>query len=195
MSANMSQGRALESIAIFDSENSAKHLNSFDQYNTLVEQRLCGPRDCTNATFLSGGSGDQIDQGVAERALEEQSLLGLPRPPLVANVAFTGQPGAYEQLRQDYRAWLAVHASLADQVRAGDLGGASATSSGDSLTAFDKAVQSANAAGQVARVEFDRIWQGVYFTTGLNRVLAFVFLAAGLAAAWGIWMRRSELML
>jgi hypothetical protein len=193
MSANMSQGRALESIAIFDPEQSDQHLNSFDQYNTLVEQRLCGPRDCTANTFLSATNSEQIDQQVAELALEEQSLLGLPRPPLVANVAFPGQAGAYELLRTDYRAWLDAHGTLAEQVRAGDLGGASGTSSGASVAAFDKAVESANAAATIARTEFNKIWQGVYLTTGINRALAFAFLLAGLVAAWGIWARRSEL--
>jgi hypothetical protein len=195
MSANMSQARALESIAIFDPEQSATHLNSFDQYHTLVEQRLCGPRDCTVNTFIAAGNSERIDEQVAERALEEQSLLGLPRPPLVANVAFSGQAPAYEQLRTDYRAWLDAHGVLAEQVRAGDLGGASATSSGSSVNAFDKAVQSANSSAVVARTEFNKIWQGVYLTTGINRALAFAFLLAGLAAAWGIWARRSELFL
>ncbi|HET9495255.1 MAG TPA: hypothetical protein VFR15_13585, partial [Chloroflexia bacterium] len=195
MSANMSQARALESIAIFDPEQSERHLNSFEQYHALVEQRLCGPRDCTLNSFLAAGNSERIDETVAERASEEQSLLGLPRPPLVANVAFPGQAPAYEQLRTDYRAWLDAHGTLADQVRGGDLGGASATSSGQSVTAFDKAVQSANSAAQVARAEFDKIWQGVYLTTGINRALAFAFLLAGLAAAWGIWARRSELFL
>ena len=132
---------------------------------------------------------------MVDRALNEQSLLGLPRPPLVANVAFPGQAEAYEQLRGDYRLWLDAHGRLADQVRAGDLDGASATSTGDSATAFDKAVQSAGAAGSVARAEFDKIWQGVYLTTGVNRALAFAFLLAGLVAAWGLWVRRSELFL
>jgi hypothetical protein len=111
----------------------------------------------------------------------------------VANVAFAGQAGAYEQVRTDYRAWLDAHGTLAEQVRTGDLDGASATSSGASVSAFDKAVQSAVAAGVIARTEFDKIWQGVYLTTGVNRALAFVFLLAGLVAAWGIWVRRSEL--
>lgn len=195
MSANMSQARALESIAIFDPEQSSTHLNSFEQYNALVEQRLCGPRDCTNTSFPAGGNGEQIDAGVVDRALNEQSLLGLPRPPLVANVAFPGQAAAYEQLRSDYRAWLDTHSRLASQVQAQDLAGASATSTGDSAAAFSKAVESANAAAGIARAEFDNIWRGVYLTTGVNRALAFAFLAAGLIAAWGLWARRSELFL
>jgi hypothetical protein len=195
VSANMSQARALESIAIFDPEQSERHLNSFEQYHTLVEQRLCGPRDCTGSAFVTTPGSQQIDDDVVAKALDEQSLLGLPRPPLVANVAFPGQATAYEQLRGDYRAWLDAHSRLADQVRAGDLGGASSTSTGASVPAFDKAVQSASAAGSVARAEFDKIWQGVYLTTGVNRALAFAFLLAGLVAAWGLWARRSELFL
>ena len=43
LSALLSQGRALESIAIFDPRGAQGHLASFDQYNQLVEQKLCGP--------------------------------------------------------------------------------------------------------------------------------------------------------
>ncbi|MEO8285914.1 MAG: hypothetical protein ABI670_05725 [Chloroflexota bacterium] len=187
----LSQGRALESIAIFDPKQSALHLGNFDQYNALVEQRLCGPRDCTAQSFLAGG--DAINAAVVEAALEEQSKLGLARPPLVANVHFPGQAAAYEQFRVDYRQWLDAHNTLAQQVTAGQLQAASATSTGDSATTFARVTESANAAAQVARSEYDKIWQGVYWTTGVNQALALIFPIAGLLAAWGVWQRRSQL--
>jgi hypothetical protein len=191
MAALLSQGRALESIAIFDSKDATTHLNDFDQYNATVEQTLCGPVNCSKQGFLSGS--DTIDQTVRDAALAEQARLGLPHPPLVANVNFPGQAGAYEQFRTDYRAWLDSHQKLASQVTSGQLQAASATSTGESAPAFAKAVQSANAAGQVARDQYDKIWKGVYFATGLNQALAIVFPLLGLLAAWGIWQRRSEL--
>lgn len=191
MTALLSQGRALESIAIFDSKNAAQHLNDFDQYNMLVEQKLCGPRDCTNKSFLLGL--DTIAGDVKKAAEDEQSRLGLPRVPLVANVIFTGQAAAYEQFRQDYRAWLDAHNQLAGQVKAGQLQVASATSTGQSADAFAKVVSSANAAGQVARNEYEKIWQGVYRTTGVNQALALAFPLMGLLAAFGVWQRRNEL--
>jgi hypothetical protein len=82
---------------------------------------------------------------------------------------------------------------LAGLVVAGQLDAASTTSTGDSATGFSKLVQSANAAGQLARNEYDNIWKGVYFTTGLNQALALVFPILGFLAAWGIWQRRSQL--
>ncbi|HYO50536.1 MAG TPA: hypothetical protein VEW94_11860 [Chloroflexia bacterium] len=191
VSANLSQARALESIAIFDPEQSALHLASFDQYNDLVEQRLCGPRDCTANTFVS--SQDRIAPAVIEAALNEQGLLGLPRTPLVANVNFAGQAAAYEQLRTDYRAWLDAHSQLETQVRAGDIAAASATSAGESAATFAKVVESINSANRVARAEYDKIWQRVYTVSTLNQGLAILFPLSGLFAAWGLWRRRSEL--
>jgi hypothetical protein len=191
MAALLSQGRALESIAIFDPKQSALHLSAFDQYNSQVEQKLCGPPKCTEASFLL--SGDRISGDVTEAALGEQDRLGLPRAPLVANVHFRGQADAYEQFRVDYRAWLDAHQRLAGQVTAGQLDAASTTSTGDSSAAFSKLVQSASAAAQLARNEYDNIWKGVYFTTGLNQALALVFPILGFLAAWGIWQRRSQL--
>jgi hypothetical protein len=191
MAALLSQGRALESIAIFDPERSAQHLASFDQYNALVEQRLCGPRDCSANTFLSGNDG--VSSGVSAAALEEQGKLGLARPPLIANVHFPGQAAAYEQFRVDYRSWLDAHAQLADQVRNNRLEDASGTSTGASAQTFAATVNSANAAGQIARDEFNNIWQGVYRTTGINQALAIAFPILGFVAAWGVWLRRSEL--
>src|SRR5207237_1126612 len=70
MIALLSQGRALESIAIFDPKESALHLDSFNQYNSLVEQKLCGPANCTAQGFLSGS--DTINPNVKTAALGEQ---------------------------------------------------------------------------------------------------------------------------
>src|SRR5207237_10793124 len=114
---------------------------SFNQYNSLVEQKLCGPANCTAQGFLSGS--DTINPNVKTAALGEQSRLGLPRPPLVANVNFPGQAAAYEQFRVNYRAWLNEHQKLAGQVTAGQLDAASATSTGESASDFAKLVQSA----------------------------------------------------
>ncbi|MGA7731489.1 MAG: hypothetical protein WCD37_09480 [Chloroflexia bacterium] len=191
VAANLSQGRALESIAIFDPERSAAHLGDFEQYLALVEQRLCGPRDCSLETFL--GLSDRISTSVSGAAANEQELLGLPFLPLVANVSFPGQAAAYEQLRADYRAWLDTHGRLAEQVQAGQLDAASQTSTGESAEAFARVVASVDAAGQVARREYDRIWQGVYRTTTINQALAIAFPLMGLMGAWGVWRRRSEL--
>jgi hypothetical protein len=191
MAANLSQGRALESIAIFDPDRSTTHLGDFDQYMATVEQRLCGPRDCSASTFLAGD--DRISDAVAKAAVEEKVRLGLPRVPLVGNVTFPGQAAAYEQFRVNYRAWLDAHAKLAQQVQARQLEAASQTSTGESANAFAQVVSSVDAAGQVARGEYDKIWQGVYRTTTINQGLAVAFLLMGLAGAWGVWQRRSEL--
>jgi hypothetical protein len=191
LAALLSQGRALESIAIFDPEQSAAHLESFDQYNLLVEQKLCGPRGCTANSFISGRG--QIDSTVREAALNEQDKLGLPRTPLVANVNFTGQAERYEALRSDYRGWLDTHRTLEGQVKNGQLEAASATSTGASAQAFAQLATSVDAAVQVARDKFDNIWRGVYGTSTLNQVLAIAFVVCGALCAYGVWMRRSEL--
>jgi hypothetical protein len=191
MEALLSQGRALESIAIFDPSQSASHLASFDQYISLVEQRLCGPVDCSKTTFLQSPSA--ISDAVRKAAIDEKNRLGLPRLPLVANVAFPGQAAAYEQFRNDYRTWLTSHDKLAQQVKAGQPDQASQTSTGESAQAFSRAVASADAAGTIARSEYDKIWKGVYTTTGINQLLWLAFPLMGLVAAIGVWQRRSQL--
>jgi hypothetical protein len=191
LAALLSQGRALESIAIFDPKQSAAHLESFDQYTTLVEQKLCGPRDCTQTSFLAGDG--TIYPAVQRAALDEQSKLGLPRTPLIANVNFGGQANGYEALRADYRKWLDAHQVLATQVESNQLSVASGTSSGESAQAFAKLGTSVDAAVGVARGRFDEIWKGVYSTSSINQALALVFVLCGVLAATGVWRRREEL--
>jgi hypothetical protein len=191
LSALLSQGRALDSIVIFDPDQANAHLASFDQYNALVEQRLCGPRDCTAQPFLSGT--DTVAQAVKEAAEDEKDKLGLPHNPLIANVFFPGQATRYERLRADYRSWLDAHRQLETQVRAGQLEAAAATSTGASAASFSQLEASAADAVQVARSQFDRIWQSVYFNTGLGQILAVLFPLSGLLAAWGLLRRRGEL--
>ena len=191
LASTLSQERALDSIIVFDPTELDRRLADFDQYHTLVEQRLCGPRDCTLDTFLSNTN--QISPLAIQRAEEEQSRLGLPRLPLVATVYFNGQANAYEQLRLAYRDWLIAHETLVDHVRAGRLAEAAATSSAESATAYEQLQQRADQATQVARNEFNSIWQQVYLLTGIGQALAITFPLAGGLAAWGLWRRRSEL--
>jgi hypothetical protein len=191
LEALLSQGRALESIVVFDPKNAAQHLASFDQYDTLVEQNLCGPRDCTASTFLSGP--DTIAPAVQKAALDEQSKLGLPRTPLVANIHFANQAARFEELRVAYRKWIDEHNRLANAVTGGQIQEAANISTGTAASAFTGVVNSAGAANQVARDEYDKIWKGVYNTSSINQVLALIFPACGLLAASGLWRRRSEL--
>jgi hypothetical protein len=191
LEALLSQGRALESIVIFDPKNAEQHLASFDQYNTLVEQKLCGPRDCTAQTFLS--QPDIVATGVMTRAVQEQTNLGLPRTPLIANVHFPRQADEFEALRVAYRKWIDEHNLLANAVTGGQIQQAADISTGSAASTFAEVVKSADAANQVARAEYDKIWQGVYNTSTINQVLALVFPACGLLAAMGLWRRRSEL--
>ncbi|MEO5953917.1 MAG: hypothetical protein ABIQ44_15750, partial [Chloroflexia bacterium] len=100
---------------------------------------------------------------------------------------------AYEQLRADYVAWLGVHKTLAQEVTDKQLPQASQISAGESSQRFAQVVASVASAGQVARGEYDKIWQGVYQTTGINQVLALLFPIMGLVGAWGVWQRRSQL--
>ena len=192
MGALLSQARALESIAIFDNTHAATHLAGFDQYNFLVEQLLCGDKDCTQVnSFLRGA--DTIDPQVAKTAVDAQRKFGLPRAPLIANVHFRNQAAQYETLRQDYRHWLDLHGQLATQLKANQVGAASALSTGASDQAFAKVVADADAVRSTTRTQYDSIWQRVYTTSSLAQVLALAFPGAGLLAAWGIWRRRSEL--
>jgi hypothetical protein len=197
VAANLSQARALETIALFDPEGAEQHLAAFGQYNELVEQKLCGPPGCTANSFLEitnqASQNSQIAQQVSDAALDEQDRLGLPRTPLVGNVNFTGQAAAYEELRTAYLAWMTTHEQLESQVTSGDTAGATATSTGQSAASFAQVVQKVEVANQVARSEFERIWQRVYTVTGLNQGLALLFPLGGLLAAWGLWQRRNEL--
>jgi hypothetical protein len=193
LAALLSQERALDSIIVFDPGELDRRLADFDQFHTLVEQRLCGPRDCTQTTFLSNP--DQVSPRALDVAKEEKSRLGLPRLPLVATVYFRGQANAYEQLRLAYVDWLAAHNTLVEQVRAGRKAEAASASSGESTTTYEQLRQRATDATQIARNEFNGIWQRVYTLTGLGQVLSLVFPISGALAAWGLARRRSELML
>lgn len=192
LAALLSQERALDSIVVFNPQAANVHLASFEQYNTLVEQRLCGPRDCTLNSFLSAD--DTISPGVIDAAAKEQIRLGLPNTPLVANVYFRGQAARYETLRQDYRNWLTAHNKIKQQVEANDLKAAAATSTGESAEAFAALGNSADAATTIARTEFDNIWKRVYTLSGIGEALALAFPLSGLLAATGLWRRRNELL-
>lgn len=193
LGALLSQARALESIAIFDPQGAEGHLESFEQYNALVEQGLCGPRLCTQNSFLAGS--DSVDSGVRDRALDTQDTLGLPRPPLVANVHFRGQAAALEALRVEYRLWFDSHQQLATDVRGGGSGRQAAASrnTGVSADTFANVVARIGSLTDLARTEFNNIWQRVYALSTLAQILAVAFPLSGLLAAYGIWRRRSEL--
>ncbi len=194
LAALLSQGRALENIAIFDSNNATTHFQSFDDYNTLVEQHLCGPVGCTKASaFTSGSASDAIAYSVVQDALNEQDKLGLPRAPLVANTHFAGQAQGLERVRQDYQAWITDHATIRQQVTAKQITQAADTSTGQSDPAFLQLIQSTDAVRGIARAQFDQIWQRVYAISLANQALALLFPLAGIVAAWGIWQRRREL--
>ena len=143
-----------DSILVFDPEGTERHLADFAQYHTLVEQRLCGPVDCTSAPFTdaSFGGSDAITAGVRAAALDEQSRLGLPRAPLVANVYFPGQAAEYETLRQTYVEWLAAHEQIAAQVTAGDRAAAATRSTGQSADVFTRLEASTDAATAPTRL-------------------------------------------
>ncbi len=194
LAALLSQERALQSIAIFDPTHAATHLASFEQYNFLVEQKLCGPTDCTATTFLSGP--DTIDPQVEQAALDAQAKFGLPRTPLIANVHFPGQAAEFEALRQAYRTWLDQHRNnLAQALAAGDVDAARTLSTGSAATNFAAVVKAADAVRDTARTRFDDIWRTVYFTSTLDQGLALAFPLAGLLGAWGLWRRRTELFI
>jgi len=192
LAALLSQERALDSILVFDPQGTAGHVADFDQYNTLVEQRLCGPRDCTVNSFLDGD--DSISTPVAQAARDEQSKLGLPHTPLVANVYFPGQANAYEELRQTYRNWLATHEKLAGQVQSGQTANAAATSTGEAAQTFAELKQRTDTATGIASAQFEDIWKRNYTFSTLGQALAIVFPVAGALAAWGLWQRRREIM-
>lgn len=191
LAALLSQQRALDSILVFDPQGTARHLADFEQYHTLVEQRLCGPRDCTKTAFTS--SDDTISSGVAQAARDEQSKLGLPHTPLVANVYFQGQANEYEKLRQVYLTWLTAHEKIAGQVQAKQIAEATATSTGESAQILSNLKGSTDAATALARAEFDSIWKRNYTFTALGQALALIFPIGGGLAAWGLWQRRNEL--
>ncbi len=193
LTALLSQGRALENIAIFDSANSTTHFQSFDVYNTLVEQKLCGPVGCTKTSFTGSDTSDFVNYSVVQAALAEQDKLGLPRAPLIANIHFDGQAHGLEQVRLAYQAWIADHATIRQQVTAQQIDQAAATSTGQSDPAFLQLIQSTDAVRAIARAQFDQIWQRVYAISLANQALALLFPLAGIVAAWGVWQRRREL--
>ncbi len=191
LAALMSQERALESIAIFDPTHAATRLTSFDQYNFLVEQTLCGDSGCTATPFLDASG--NVDPGVLQTALTGQVKFGLPRAPLIANVHFAGQAQAYETLRADYRKWLQLHGQLASDLQQNQPAAARDLSTGALDQAFTQVVADADALRQIARTPFDQIASNVATNSTLAQNAAALFPLAGLLGAWGVWRRRSEL--
>jgi hypothetical protein len=189
----LSQGRALESIAIFDPDHAATHFQSFDDYHLLVEQKLCGPPGCTRTSFTGDSESDFLDYQVVSTALNEQDKLGLPRAPLIANTHFDGQARGLERVRAAYQSWLADHATIQQQLAAQQIPAAAQTSVTQSDPAFLQLTQEADAVRAIARTQFDQIWQRVYAISLANQALALLFPLAGIVAAWGIWQRRREL--
>ncbi len=194
----VSQERALESIAIFDPTAAATHFKEFDDYSLLFEQGLCGAADCSKTAFLAPDAGaatpaQQVAAGVVTTALQNAANFGLPRPPLIANVHFSGEPQALEAARNGYRRFLAADADIRAKVQANNTPGALATGSGQSAQAFDATVGSLNTARAASRSVYDSIWHSVQNAARIGEFLSIGMIVTALLLASGLWRRRREL--
>lgn len=193
LEALVSQGRALESIAVFDRRpgQAAGHLADFAEYGALIEQKLCGPVNCTQSSFVDAGG--RLDPGVVARAIAEAEKLGLPKSPLIANAPFEGQPGTYEKVRQAYTAWLTEHGRLEKALAGGQVAEAARISRGQAAETFERLESEVETAAAVPRREFEALRDRGYSASSLGSALSVAFPIAGLAAAAGLLRRRREL--
>lgn len=192
------QADALESVAIFDAENAAPRLRDYDQYRFLLEQQLCGERDCWQRPFVtdatSGGAEiDRVDAEVVELALEGKSKYGLPRTPLIANVHFRGEAAALETMRQHLANYLAANGRLRAALAAGEVTQATAINQTESAEALAGMLAAADQERAIARAEFERIWDQVRTSMQWNLWLTVLFTGVAALGAWGLAQRRQHL--
>jgi hypothetical protein len=194
----VSQQHALESIAIFDPAASAGHFKEFDDYNLRFEQGLCGADKCSATPFLAPNAASaapvlQVAPGVVTAALEGKNNFGLPRPPLIANVHFKGEPQALEAARDAYRRFLTADQDIRSKTQASNTAGALATDSGASTQAFSATVGSLNDARAASRSVYDSIWRSVQDAARIGEFLSIGMIVTALLLASGLWRRRREL--
>jgi hypothetical protein len=191
------QADALESIALFAAANNQADvaqttLRDYDQYIFLLEQQLCGERDCWQQVFVPTSS-QTIDPAVIAAAEAGESKYGLPRTPLIANVHFQGEAQALETLRQHLSGYLAANEQLQVAIQANDLNQATILNRGVSAESLANLLEAANQERDIARAQFDQIWNRVRDQMELNLWLTLLFMAVAGLGAWGLLERRRSL--
>lgn len=187
----LTQAEALESMAIFDPVRANEFLSDADEYLFLLEQRLCGELACTDKPFLSGSD---IADEVNRAAEHGKSKYGLPYDPLVANAYnnnFEQEPEALEELRGAIALYRNANDWLQDELAVGTT--VSPEQRQNSTEAYDLALKATQAEREIARREFNNIYNLVTTMMETNRVLALLFAALALLGAWGIRRRRKGL--
>ncbi|HYN86926.1 MAG TPA: hypothetical protein VER55_00280, partial [Ardenticatenaceae bacterium] len=193
------QADALESLALFDSDQAQATLRDYDQYIFVIEQQLCGERDCSERPFLAPSGPvrrteiEAVDPLVVEAAREGQSKYGLPRTPLIGNVHFRGEAAALEAVRVGLDQYLDANEDLRAAVLAGDVERATTINQGESATALAAMLEAADDERRLVRAEFNRIWNQVRGRMSVNLWLTLLFAAAAALGAWGISVRRQSL--
>lgn len=190
-----SQENTLESIAILDPTNAARHFAEFADYDTTFQQGLCGsalpPGSGCVADQFTGGA-DTISRDAVTRALDGQNRFGLVRTPLTGNVRFAGEARALEAARGHYRAFLAADRDLQSKV-GNNISAAVQTNAGVSQTEFQATVDALDQARAAARRVYDRIWHSVTDAAVIGEYLAGAEIVVALLIASGLWRRRQGL--
>jgi len=183
------QANRTESAEVLDTANAAKWQHLFDTNDVLIQQALCGFKDCINTQFNTLRS-DAIDPDVidsANRNLPHRNTEIVTVVPLVANVTYVGEPEAIEQARETYLAYLKLDRQIRDLVAQKQLQAATILDTGDSDVAFGKFVAAVEHEKKINVDWFDLVWQDVQNNLPAHRLIlalagygmVVIFLCAG----------------
>ncbi|MCB0077364.1 MAG: hypothetical protein KDD73_08040 [Anaerolineales bacterium] len=184
-SALLTQAQALQSMALFAPESQEPFLSDADEYLFLVEQQLCGDRNCTDRPFLD--SAGTVSRETKQIAREGQQTYGLPRAPLVDYAdqrRFPAQAATLDSLRQSVADMRRVQRAL----QGGDLAAAP-----QGRRAYAVAIDQASALTSEVRTLYDQLYDNATLMMGANRALTLLFIVLALLGAWGIQRRRTAL--
>jgi hypothetical protein len=191
------QANRTESAEVLDATNAGKWQHLFDLNDVLIQQALCGFKDCINTQFNTLRS-DAIDPSVidsANRNLPHTNTEIVTVVPLVANVTYLGEPEAIEQARETYINYLRLDRQIRDLVAQNQLQAAITLDTGDSDVAFGKFVSAVEHEKQINLDQFDLVWQEAQNTLPSHRILfGFAgYLLIIILVCAGVYHRYQEL--
>jgi hypothetical protein len=190
-----------ESSELLDPDRADAWNTLFDNEAQLVELRMCGQVNCTQNSFVSGGS-DQPSASVVSAASNispdnSAKIEGIV--PLIANVTFSGETAALEQARVAFQQFLTVNTQLRSLVQANNMTDAvtlnTSSDSGTSQEAFNQFANAINQVRDINHTVFDQVGQSATQTLQSNRLL-FGLLGSvliGIFLVIGVYHRYREL--
>jgi len=169
----------------------------FDQNDALVEQALCGYAGCVNQPFLWLDNPNINSQIVylANLKLPHDSNTTVPVVPLVANVTYSGEPQAIENIRLAYLDYVTYDSQIRYEVALNLIPQAIILDTGFAGVGFNAFTDAVNTEQQIKADQFDRIWHDIQNTLPTHEILfgIFGYGIAFLCLCVGVYQRYREL--